>query len=161
MMYVMVCQLNEKWPVGMSRQEYHPGISWQHCLDFSNLTLRRGEILAFNSWFNNKSQEPKHINSLCFARFISIPLPWFGWSLFRPRQALASQMPEPSGWGLANVPQWTLNMQMKCAIQEAWHAMFHILYEFVVSYVPVVPYGIWNSAKTLFGMASLKLMVFI
>jgi hypothetical protein len=50
---------------------------------------------------------------------------------------------------------------MKCAIQEAWHAMFHILYEFVVSYVPVVPYGIWNSAKTLFGMASLKLMVFI
>jgi hypothetical protein len=32
-------------------------------------------------------------------------------------------------------------MQMKCAIQEAWHAMFNILYGFVVSYVPVVPYG--------------------
>ena len=68
-------------------------------------------------------------------------------------------MPEPPG--LASVPQWTLNMQMKCAIQGAWHAMFHILYRFVVSYVPVVPYGIWNNAKTLFGMASLKLMVVI
>ena len=39
--------------------------------------------------------------------------------------------------------------------------MFHILYGFVVSYVPVVPYGGWNSAKTLFSMASLKLTVFI
>ena len=39
--------------------------------------------------------------------------------------------------------------------------MFHILSGFVVSIVPAVPYGGRNSAKTLFGMASLKLTVFI
>ena len=109
MMYVMVCQLNEKWPVGMSRDVKARVSSWHIlavCTALIFLTWLCGGGRFSHSIVDLTTSPNSQFLVFCSVYFNSPSMVWL--KPFQPRQALASQMPEPSGLRVSKRPAMDL-----------------------------------------------------